>query len=48
MRQLFEMFKANRVAIAYYQPQPYSGRVAQLCASLLEEDRGFCSLACRL
>ena len=44
MRQLLEVFKANRVAIANYQPQPYSGRVAQFCASSPEKDRGFCSL----
>ncbi|NER33981.1 MAG: amino acid adenylation domain-containing protein [Oscillatoria sp. SIO1A7] len=45
MRQLFEVFKANRVAIANYQPKPYSGRVAQFCASSPQEDRGFRSLA---
>ena len=44
MRQLFEVFKANRVAIAHYQPKPYSGRVVQFCASSPEEDRGWNSL----
>ena len=44
MRQLFEVFKANRVASDNYQPQPYSGRVAQFCASSPEEDRGWSSL----
>ncbi|MDJ1181649.1 amino acid adenylation domain-containing protein [Roseofilum sp. BLCC_M143] len=44
MRKLFEVFKANRVAVANYQPQPYSGRVVQFCASLPEEDRGWRSL----
>ena len=42
--KLFEVFKANRVAIAHYQPQPYSGRVVQFCASSPEEDRGWSSL----
>ena len=44
MRHLFEVFKANRVAIAHYQPKPYSGRVVQFCASSPEEDRGCRSL----
>ncbi|MDJ1181650.1 non-ribosomal peptide synthetase [Roseofilum casamattae] len=44
MGQLFEVFKANRVAVANYQPQPYSGRVAQFCASSPQEDRGWSSL----
>ena len=44
MRQLFEVFKANRVAIANYQPQPYSGRVVQFCARSPQKDRGWSSL----
>ena len=44
MRQLFEVFKANRIAYAHYQPKPYSGRVVQFCASSPEEDRGWSSL----
>ena len=44
MGRLFEVFKANRVALANYQPQPYSGRAVQFSASLPEEDRGWSSL----
>ena len=44
MRQLFEVFKANRVAVTNYQPQPYSGRIVQFCASSPEADRGWSSL----
>ena len=44
MRQLFEVFKANRIAIANYQPMPYSGRVVQFRASSPQEDRGWSSL----
>ncbi|MBP0031389.1 thioesterase domain-containing protein, partial [Roseofilum sp. Guam] len=44
MRQLFEVFKANRVAVTNYQPQPYSGRIVQFCASSPEANRGWSSL----
>jgi len=44
MRHLFEVFKANRIAIANYQPQPYAGKVALFCASSSTEDRGWSSL----
>ncbi|NEP10410.1 MAG: amino acid adenylation domain-containing protein [Symploca sp. SIO2C1] len=44
MRHLFEVFKANRIAIANYQPQPYSGKVVLFCASSTAEDRGWNSL----
>jgi len=44
MCRLFQVFKANRIALANYQPQPYSGRVALFCASSPEDDRGWSSL----
>ncbi|EKV03256.1 amino acid adenylation enzyme/thioester reductase family protein [Leptolyngbya sp. PCC 7375] len=45
MEQLFQVFKANRVALGNYQPQPYSGRVALFCASSsTEQDRGWRSI----
>jgi len=44
MRHLFEVFKANRIAIANYQPQPYAGKVALFCASSSAENRGWSSL----
>ena len=44
MRHLFEVFKANRVAIANYQPQAYSSKVALFCATSSTEDRGWSSL----
>jgi len=44
MRHLFEVFKANRIAIANYQPQPYSGKVVLFCASSSTEDQGWTSL----
>lgn len=42
---LFDVFKANRIAIANYQLQPYSGRVALFCADASEDDRGWSSWA---
>ncbi|NEP63671.1 MAG: amino acid adenylation domain-containing protein, partial [Symploca sp. SIO2G7] len=45
MHHLFQVFQANRVAIANYQPQPYSGKVALFCASASAEDRGWSSLS---
>jgi len=45
MRRLFQVFKANRIALANYQPQPYSGRVALFSASEPQEDQGWSSLA---
>ena len=44
MHNLFQVFKANRVAIANYQPQPYSSKVVLFCASSTAEDRGWSSL----
>ncbi|NET61423.1 MAG: hypothetical protein F6K47_36450 [Symploca sp. SIO2E6] len=44
MRYLFQVFQANRIAIANYQPQPYSGKVVLFCASSTAEDRGWSSL----
>ncbi|NES24812.1 MAG: non-ribosomal peptide synthetase, partial [Symploca sp. SIO3E6] len=44
MHHLFQVFQANRVAIANYQPQPYSGKVALFCASSTAEDRGWNSI----
>ncbi|NEP58183.1 MAG: hypothetical protein F6K31_14365 [Symploca sp. SIO2G7] len=44
MHHLFQVFQANRVAIANYQPQPYSGKVVLFCASSTAEDRGWSSL----
>lgn len=44
MRHLSEVFKANQVAIANYQPKAYSGKVALFCASFSTEDRGRSSL----
>ncbi|NET60306.1 MAG: non-ribosomal peptide synthetase, partial [Symploca sp. SIO2E6] len=44
MRYLFQVFQANRIAIANYQPQPYSGKVVLFCASSSVEDRGWSSL----
>ena len=45
MRHLFNVFKANRIALGNYQPQPYSGRVALFSASYSTEDRGWNPLA---
>ncbi|NES25661.1 MAG: non-ribosomal peptide synthetase, partial [Symploca sp. SIO3E6] len=45
MRYLFQVFQANRVAIANDQPQPYSGKVVLFCASSSAEDRGWSPLA---
>jgi len=45
MHHLFQVFQANRVAIAKYQPQPYSGKVALFCAGSTAEDRGWSSLS---
>ena len=44
MHHLFQVFKANRFAVAQYQPQPYSGNVSLLCSGSLSEDRGWSSL----
>ncbi|NES24911.1 MAG: non-ribosomal peptide synthetase, partial [Symploca sp. SIO3E6] len=44
MHHLFQVFQANRVAIANYQPQPYAGKVALFCASSTGEDRGWSSI----
>ena len=44
MRQLFEVFKTNRIALANYQLQPYLGRVVLFCSSEPEQDRGWSSL----
>jgi len=44
MRRLFQVFKANRIAMGNYQPQGYSGRVVLFSASSPEEDRGWSSL----
>ena len=45
LERLFQVFKANRIAVGSYQPQPYSGRVALFCANSLEaQDRGWGSM----
>ncbi|MBE7383125.1 MAG: amino acid adenylation domain-containing protein [Leptolyngbya sp. SIO1E4] len=45
LERLFQVFKANRIALGNYQPQPYSGRVALFCASFSEDqDRGWSSI----
>ena len=44
MKNLFQVFQANRLALANYQPQSYSGKVVLLCANSSPEDRGWNSL----
>ena len=44
MQNLFQVFQANRLALANYKPQPYSGKVALFCADSSTEDRGWNSL----
>ena len=41
MHHLFQVFQANRVAIANYQPKAYSGKAALFFASFSTEDRGW-------
>lgn len=44
MSYLFQIFKANLMALARYQPQPYSGLVALFCAETSAEDRDWSPL----
>lgn len=44
MQHLFQVFQANRLALANYQPQPYLGKVTLFCADSSPEDRGWNSL----
>ena len=44
MRHWFQVFKANRMALAGYRPQSYSGRVALFCSRSSADDRGWSAL----